>query len=504
MIWQPYARVSERGSTWHAQGIESSCGDQLTAIERHIHAADENPTILPPIIDEFECGKDLDRPGMRRIMAEMPSKKWDNLIARDFDRVVWGMKATCELLEAIAEHKKGLVCLEQRWEFTTAIGKAMLLNNIVFAQYQREKCASDTRKRMFGIAEQGGWPAGNVPFGYRRPGKHANILEPDPEQAPVVQALFADYLSGTGPTELARRYGLSKRVILDTLKHRIHLGEIPYGGKIFQGKHTPLVSRDDWEAAQAAMPKTKRQPRPRRQKYPFILSGLIQCECGRAMTPETANGRGGKYYYYRCTDNVNCKTRVSAGVIEKQVLDALKGFTLDTELIEETFKEINKQWRASVIRACPPPQELDTAIQMAKSEQRQVEKLFLTGLVDPDNAASFNEQLRSARARVSTLQDKKQQITKALSPDVDILKAARRWFSQFRDIGSAIHGSDPDRQLDIINAMISGIKKAGRTWHVSLHKPGSSSSTKWQPLGDQNERLWVCLIVTPEGWGVAA
>jgi hypothetical protein len=311
------------------------------------------------------------------------------------------------------------------------------------------------------------------------------------------------YLKGIGPTEIGRRYGLTKRVVLDTLKHRIHIGEIPYGGKVFQGKHKPLVSRADWSLVRERMPDIPRGPRPTQQKYPYILSGLIHCDCGRAMTPATSTGRSRKYHYYRCTDNVDCKGRVSAPQVESMILDALREFTLDTELLEATYLEIQAQWRESVMKTMPPPGELQTAIQAAKRKKERIMDIFESGVVNKDNAAEWNERLTRARRRLDTLLEQREAAQAALGPDADILEAARRWLATFRDIGAVAHASDPEAQRDLCRTMISDIKKLGDTWHVYLNTPGAPKGIEWQPVGDLDAPR-ICLVVSVDGWSIAA
>jgi hypothetical protein len=48
MIWQPYIRVSERGSSWHEKGIESSVDLQAEQIAGWIRYHDPAAAVLPP------------------------------------------------------------------------------------------------------------------------------------------------------------------------------------------------------------------------------------------------------------------------------------------------------------------------------------------------------------------------------------------------------------------------------------------------------------------------
>ena len=77
---------------------------------------------------------------------------------------------------------------------------------------------ADSRKH----AEQGGWPIGVVPAGYRRRGKHDNVLVIDPREAEIVRGVYEMYAAGSEVHRIARKYGKSPQWIYHTLKNKIY------------------------------------------------------------------------------------------------------------------------------------------------------------------------------------------------------------------------------------------------------------------------------------------
>jgi site-specific DNA recombinase len=183
---------------------------------------------------------------------------------------------------------------------------------VLMAENYIDNLSEEARKGQQEKAEQGIWPT-KAPLGYRNiagpDGK--KVIAVDPEIGPVVTHLFGWYASGTlslkEAAERARAAGLVYRrtggpvpvsCIHWLLRNRIYTGEFEWKGRLYKGKHQPLVTRELWERVQGILDgrnarKTRRGPRD------FAFSGLITCgHCGCAMVGEMKKKR---YVYYHCT-----------------------------------------------------------------------------------------------------------------------------------------------------------------------------------------------------------
>jgi site-specific DNA recombinase len=161
---------------------------------------------------------------------------------------------------------------------------------VLMAKNYVDNLSEETRKGMLEKAEQGIWPS-FAPLGYRNivgpDGK--KIIAMDPAAAPIVLKLFEWYATGTiSLREAARKAqaaGLvyrkgGARVPVSTihaiLRNRIYTGQFEWNGKLYQGKHEPLVSIDLWEQVQGVLD-GRHAKKHRRVKHDFAFSGLIAC-----------------------------------------------------------------------------------------------------------------------------------------------------------------------------------------------------------------------------------
>ena len=74
-----YARVSPKGSTWAAE--ETSIGVQFADMRAYI-LRDHPDAEFIEVFDEFKSGKNLKRPGVQSIMADLEKRPvpWDCLV----------------------------------------------------------------------------------------------------------------------------------------------------------------------------------------------------------------------------------------------------------------------------------------------------------------------------------------------------------------------------------------------------------------------------------------
>src|SRR5215213_10697047 len=132
---------------------------------------------------------------------------------------------------------------------------------VLMAKNYIDNLSEEASKGMQEKAEQGIWRT-RSPLGYRNviASDSKKVIEPDPEIAPLVTRLFEWYATGMLSLRQAakkvREAGLAYRrsgtpvpvsTIHKILRNRLYFGEFEWNGRIFQGKHQPLISRELWE-----------------------------------------------------------------------------------------------------------------------------------------------------------------------------------------------------------------------------------------------------------------
>jgi site-specific DNA recombinase len=171
--------------------------------------------------------------------------------------------------------------------------------------------------------------------------KGDNVLVPNAD-ADTVRRIYRDYLAGHSSNQITRACGCAENLVLRLLHSPVYYGRMVYAGVNAQGKHEPLVSEADWRAVQARLPHKVTAPRPARQQYAYLLTGMIRCDCGAAMSPGGARGAGGRYYYYRCSDS-RCTVKgrlVRADQLDAAVLRAIADKAGDPAEIGANYRRI--------------------------------------------------------------------------------------------------------------------------------------------------------------------
>ena len=162
---------------------------------------------------------------------------------------------------------------------------------------------------------------------------------------PLVAKLFEWYASGNYSLDAvavkAKEIGLSmpktKRPLTKQKLHRIfgvrlYYGEFAWKGKIYQGIHEPVVSRELWDKVQAMLHHRGRT-KLRKAKHNFAFSGLLRCgHCGCALVGAIKKNR---YIYYRCSGfKGKCnEPNVREEVLERKLGDIIRGLTFDEEVL---------------------------------------------------------------------------------------------------------------------------------------------------------------------------
>lgn len=435
-----YARVSPRGSTWAAS--ESSVPVQIDACRRHALALDPLATFVE-VADEFQSGRDTNRPGWRRVLADLAhgTGDWDVLVVYSLDRCGRSIADMLPFFESLHKAGRGLLSVRQNIDMATAGGRAMLYMLCVFAQLEREMASERTLAKMMGIAAAGGIPYGKAPYGYRRGTAHDNILQPDPEPAAKVRQVFTAYAAGDPLGRITAATGLPKSSVMQILRRRIYVGVIEYGGHTFPGRHEPLVSQELWDRANARLPGPvgSGQPRPQSQTYPYLLAGLVKCHCGRAMTPysvlKPAKRGKTRYHYYKCTDT-SCRHAVSARTLDASILQHCRATPVGEDAARVLLERLTRQRLEAQRANVPRLAELSREIPKARARLDAAGEVFFSGRVTLDNAAHFNALLTEARMSLERLQAEERAILTeqaAELPDVRAVVDRLRYWGELLD-----------------------------------------------------------------------
>lgn len=227
--------------------------------------------------------------------------------------------------------------------------------NEIFDEYYSVSLSFWTKMGLREKARQG-FLNGSLAWGYLK--GEDGIAFPDPDRAPVLEAIFTIYATG--------RY--SHRDIANWLNERGHrttrgnafcsdtvrdmLGNLTYCGfvtaqrsssKEIRGKHPALISEELFERCADLRRQRTTTRHPGRPSARYVLRSIVRCErCGGRMHGQTSGRRGAPRYY--------CSTRrkqsgcdqplAPADAVEEQIAEFVADFRPSATIKDEILRRL--------------------------------------------------------------------------------------------------------------------------------------------------------------------
>lgn len=400
-----YGRVS---SVRQALVVDGGLDTQFSQMERQVALWDDTKPegwqIVERYREEGRTGKNLNRPELKRMLADIEGGLVDTIVVQKIDRVSRSLRDFYDLWETFQLHGVHFVSLKESFNTTSATGRAMLKLVLVFAELEREQTGERTKATLTYRASTGLWGSGRPPRGYERHPTEKGVLVVDTEQAEIVKKMFERVLEIGSAQGLVRelnergvrqpRYTNSRgqkkgggrytgNVICRLLANRVYLGKIRFDGEIYEGRHEAIVSQETFDRVQALLKanRVKRGPQRSQKEHVFLLEGLMRCgDCGSTMTPIWSTGANRlRYFYYACTLRQRTSgTACSAGLVpadevEQFVMNELSSFAVSEEEVDYVVDRANGDRGAELSRK---RDELSALRGRRATEQERVDELI--------------------------------------------------------------------------------------------------------------------------------
>lgn len=117
--------------------------------------------------DKGYSGKNTKRPEWQRMMRDVRDGKISRIIVYRIDRFSRSLLDFSNAWEIMKEHNVDFVSVNEKFDTSTPIGKAMLFILMVFAQLERETIAERVTDNYFARTKLGNWPGGPAPYGFQ-------------------------------------------------------------------------------------------------------------------------------------------------------------------------------------------------------------------------------------------------------------------------------------------------------------------------------------------------
>jgi site-specific DNA recombinase len=288
-----------------------------------------------------------------------------------------------------------------------------------------------------------------APYGYDHirdeNGKIFNF-EPLEEEAKIVRLIYQWYVTGDETGKRLSALGIAKRLsemkvptpgetnpgyhrirsagmwhpyaVLDIIMRETYAGIWRFGVRIGPTRNKrpkeewievevpALIDRKTWEAAQERRERNK-QFSKRNAKHDYLLSGLIRCSCGRAMSGEFFSN----HQYYSCTwrnnhhshlEENNCKMRsLRADAIEVDVWEAIVSLFANLDTLEKQLRIAQQEELAALDPKMEELNAVEAMILQTENEALEIGKALrrANGLV----AKTLDQNMNEVNLRYETL-----------------------------------------------------------------------------------------------------
>ncbi|MBU4536723.1 recombinase family protein, partial [Patescibacteria group bacterium] len=315
--------------------VEDKQALSLDAQERELlEIANKNKLNVVKILRESKSAKSTGRPVFNEVMKMIETGKADSIICWKLDRLARNFIDGGKIIDLL---QKSVIQEIRTYESIHLPNDNVLLLAVQLGmanQYIRDLSTNVKRGNREKL-NRGEWP-NHAPFGYLND-KATKTIVVDPIRSKYVSRAYNLYLTGShsfkSVSDVLYEEGLRTKSDKKVFKSQIQriLSSIFYTGlmkrdeKYYEGKHKPLISREQFDKAQEIM---NGNSRPRSKKLFFPLRGFIKCKkCDCSFTASIKKG----HHYYYCTNG-------------KQICDEHKSYLRENKLygfISDLFNELD-------------------------------------------------------------------------------------------------------------------------------------------------------------------
>ena len=267
-----------------------------------------------PVVDDYEdpgfSGGNMERPGLKRLLADIDAGKIDIVVVYKIDRLSRSLADFARMVEIFDRGRVSFSAVTQQINSATSMGRLMLNVLLSFAQFEREVTGERIRDKIAASKAKGMWMGGYPPLGYRV--EQRRLVEVEAEAA-LVRRIFTDFVRCRSGTDIVRQLAadgqttrtgtpFSKQFLYKLLHNRVYRGEITHKGKSYPGQHQAIIAPELWDAAHAVLAEdigVRTSDTWARRVEGALLRGLLYTVDGERLQPSfTQKANGKRYRYY--------------------------------------------------------------------------------------------------------------------------------------------------------------------------------------------------------------
>lgn len=337
--------------------------------------------------DEGFSGKNTDRPQFKKMMLEIDKGNIDKIVCYRLDRISRNMSDFVKLIDLLNEKGVQFISVNEQFDTTVPMGKAMMYISSIFSQLERETIAERIRDNLMELAKTGRWLGGITPTGYKSVEvesigingrtKKAHKLEIVDSEAEIIRLIYDKFLE-IGSLSKLETYLISRDIktknniyfsrfaiksiltnpvyaaadedsydyfkdydiFADRAEFNGNYGVIAYNKTkqskkrtkinpvedwiIAVGGHKGIISGYDWVRVQNILNENSHKAYRKPRVNEALLGGIIYCSCGSRMGPKM--GSNGAFSYV-------CRLKLKSNKVKCQA-ENINGIKLDKHIVE--------------------------------------------------------------------------------------------------------------------------------------------------------------------------
>jgi site-specific DNA recombinase len=359
-----YTRVSSQ-----EQALEgTSLGHQLDQLTRQCQS--QGWQITGIYEDPGYSGKDGNRPGLKRMLADAQSGLFNKVLVYKMDRLARNLRLLLEIEEKLNKSGISFYSVGEVLDSSTTSGRHFIQILGMISEWEREAIIKRTRSGRLQRYKEGKWAGGSPAYGYDYD-RDTKKLIINPVEAKVVQRIFKLYSSGKTLGMIAdmlnvehipprrkdgkgwRATGVRSILLNKSYKGTLLVGQSCKTGGADKGDSSlvieipvpPIITdENEWYFAQRRLTDNKALHRTSDKRW--LLQGLIKCGlCGLNYRAE----KNHHVRYYNCRGKLKvrhldgsakCKSRVlNANWLESEVRRRIEELINDPNRLEPLLKE---------------------------------------------------------------------------------------------------------------------------------------------------------------------
>jgi len=436
-------------------------------------------------------GGNMERPAVKRLMADIEAGKIDCVVVYKVDRLSRSLLDFARMIGTFERHKVSFVSVTQQFNTASSMGRLVLNVLLSFAQFEREIISERTRDKIAATRRKGKWAGGHPILGYDVDPRGFRLVVNEDEAARV-REIFALYLEhqaliatvkaidGRGwankqwTTRKGRLRGgkpFDKNGLFKMLTNVAYLGKVRYKSEIHEGEHGAIVDAAVWQRVQQVLTRNGRTGGAAvRNKYGALLKGLLRCApCGCSMGHTYSTKHGNiQYRYYVCLRAQKrgwhtCPSKsIPAAEIERLVVEQIKAVGRDPALLNATLKHARKQAQESIAALETERAALEREM---KRHYREVRTLAVEAASSNGAGASrlgdLNERIRVAEQRITELREQVLALSREIVNESEVAAA----MTGFDPVWETL---TPKEQARVVRLLVKCVEYDGATGTVSL------------------------------------